>query len=111
MVPPPPPFSATSPFSPTSRHRHVSLLDPVEYMIGRICMEKSVPPPDHLTQQELDRLGEFASLKILGEIASSRKITQKVTQIWLQICEIEVRMPNSLFSHGLTGASTDVIGK
>ncbi|KAF3326786.1 putative RNA-dependent RNA polymerase 5 isoform X2 [Carex littledalei] len=71
MVPPPPLFSGTSPFSPTSRHGQVSLPDPVEYMIARICTEKLVLPPDHLARQELDRLGEFESLKILGVIASS----------------------------------------
>ncbi|KAF3319962.1 putative RNA-dependent RNA polymerase 5 isoform X1 [Carex littledalei] len=72
MVPPPPLFSGTSPFSPTSRHGQVSLPDPVEYMIARICTEKLVLPPDYLARKELDRLGEFVSLNILGVIASSR---------------------------------------
>ena len=74
MVPPPHPFSGTSPFSPTSRHRHVSLPDLVENMIARICAEKSVTPPDLLARQELDRLGESESSKILSVIASSSTV-------------------------------------
>lgn len=72
MVPPPPPFSSTSPFSPTSGHHHVSLPNSVEQLIARICTEKSVPPPDYLARQELARLGEFVSVNILKEIASRR---------------------------------------
>ena len=46
----------------------------VKCMIARICAEKSVTPPDHLARQELDRLGESESLKILGVIASSSRV-------------------------------------
>ncbi|XP_078170266.1 putative RNA-dependent RNA polymerase 4 isoform X2 [Carex rostrata] len=72
MEQPPPPSSATSSFSPTSMH--VSLPDPVEQLIARICTEKSVLPPDNLARQELHRLGEFGSLNILGDIASSSRV-------------------------------------
>ncbi|KAF3341847.1 putative RNA-dependent RNA polymerase 5 isoform X3 [Carex littledalei] len=100
VQPKPPPFSATSPFSPTSNHGHVSLPDPVEHLIARICTEKSVLPPDDLARQKLHRLGESVSLNILGDIASSSRVHNFSAFIMHMAKNFEIAMAHN--SEGLS---------